>query len=1001
MKKIISYIIAVMMVFSLMPYTAFAETSGGETANAAIFNKDMTIGQSEEINLDLFIRSEVTVESEDSSIANCAVMGTALILSSGSAIYRSTIKIMPVKIGTTLVTVKSNGEVKATYRINVMAVEQSLESHIGEKPVIEYVSYFDGEITNTNTENVTATVISKTERTSTQTVNGLPVIEEQYVYKIEIEYNELGEFEFSLIGKNSGEFYKISANVTDHKWGDGYIVDVEPTCTAEGSQSIHCELCDAVKETIFLPVTDHEYGEWIIDTPATCTAEGTQHKKCLHCEDIVESSLEKTAHDYDWIIDTPASEQAPGKKHEECTACGDVRNADTEIEQLTHTHKMINIAAVAPTCTKAGNITYYSCTECGGIFSDMAGNYALTEEEIILEATMHKFGPWIIEIPATCEAPGIWTKECEKCGEITTLEASALGHTIIADPQVEATCTADGLTAGSHCNTCQTVFVPQNVIPATGHIYETDWVYDINGHWHQCECGEKSEVVPHIFEWVVDEEPTQETTGLKHEECTVCKAVRNKNTLIDQLGHVHEMIKTEARAATCLATGNIEYYHCTVCGNYYKDAAAGSMIKREETIIPAAGHIYSEWIKMNPSTCTHKGYEFTSCMNCGVAEIREIPLKEHSLKYSRIEPTCTEPGANVTECKKCSYEISDAIPATGHSEVVVPAVAETCTVDGSTEGIKCSKCNTYIIEPSVIPATGHNYGAWIIDAQGTCSAAGSMHRECSTCKEKEIMVIEKTEHIPVVLPAVTATCISTGLTQGIGCGICGEVILVQGEVPLGNHTWKTNYTVDKTANIYRAGSISCHCKLCNVIRKESIKKVPRIKKTTAASLIYNGKTRTPVITVVDYSGNQLKRGIDFTVTYKNYAGTKTVKPKNVGTYKAVVKFRGKYSGSVIKTFKIKPRSTSITKLTRPAKKQFKVTWTKRTEQVTGYQLRYSTKQNMSGAKFITIANSKTVSRVIKGLKSNKKYHVQIRTYKTVNGQKYYSAWSKKKSVVTK
>ena len=34
-------------------------------------------------------------------------------------------------------------------------------------------------------------------------------------------------------------------------------------------------------------------------------------------------------------------------------------------------------------------------------------------------------------------------------------------------------------------------------------------------------------------------------------------------------------------------------------------------------------------------------------------------------------------------------------------------------------------------------------------------------------------------------------------------------------------------------------------------------------------------------------------------------------------------------------------------------------------------------------------------------KTKKKYYVLVRTYKTVNGVKYYSPWSKTKSVKTK
>lgn len=76
---------------------------------------------------------------------------------------------------------------------------------------------------------------------------------------------------------------------------------------------------------------------------------------------------------------------------------------------------------------------------------------------------------------------------------------------------------------------------------------------------------------------------------------------------------------------------------------------------------------------------------------------------------------------------------------------------------------------------------------------------------------------------------------------------------------------------------------------------------------------------------------------------------------------------------------------------------FVVTWVKKS--YSGYQIRYSLKPSMASSKSVTITNASTISKKISRLKSKKKYYVQIRTYKIVNGKKYYSEWSGKKSVV--
>ncbi len=258
------------------------------------------------------------------------------------------------------------------------------------------------------------------------------------------------------------------------------------------------------------------------------------------------------------------------------------------------------------------------------------------------------------------------------------------------------------------------------------------------------------------------------------------------------------------------------------------------------------------------------------------------------------------------------------------------------------------------------------------------------------------------KHVIVETPAVAATCSKSGLTAGTHCQECGEVFVAQNVVPAtGKHTWEAAKTVDKTATTKRAGIKSVHCTDCDAKKAGSTVTIPRIKKITAATVVYNGKIKNSNVTVVNYKGKKLVKGKDFTVTYKNSKGTKVVTPKNVGSYKAVVKFKGDYKGTFTRTFKINPKATVINKLTKPAKKQIKVTWKKQTAQVTGYQISYATNKKMNKAKIVTVKGYNKNSKVIKKLKAKKKYWVQVRTYKVVNGKKYTSAWSAKKIVTTK
>ena len=160
---------------------------------------------------------------------------------------------------------------------------------------------------------------------------------------------------------------------------------------------------------------------------------------------------------------------------------------------------------------------------------------------------------------------------------------------------------------------------------------------------------------------------------------------------------------------------------------------------------------------------------------------------------------------------------------------------------------------------------------------------------------------------------------------------------------------------------------------------------------SAGTYVYDGKVKTPAVTVKVDGQTVDKDSYDV-----SYAAGRT----NVGTYKVMVVMKGKYEGSGSATFKINPKGTSLKKL-KKAKKALTATWKKQTAQTTGYQVQYATAQNFKSVKTKTVTSNKKVSLTVKKLKSKKKYYVRIRTYKTVSGTKYYSAWSGARSIKTK
>lgn len=164
-------------------------------------------------------------------------------------------------------------------------------------------------------------------------------------------------------------------------------------------------------------------------------------------------------------------------------------------------------------------------------------------------------------------------------------------------------------------------------------------------------------------------------------------------------------------------------------------------------------------------------------------------------------------------------------------------------------------------------------------------------------------------------------------------------------------------------------------------------------KLSAAAYHYDGDVKTPSVSVKDNMGNKLVNNRDFTVSYSG--GRKTV-----GTYDVSIKGKGNYSFNKTLSFRIDPPKTAIYRQASGTN-TIKVFWTMKA-QTTGYQIQYSTKKDFSsGVKTVTVKDVSTTEQLIKNLVSGKTYYVRIRTYKTVGGTNYTSAWSSAKAIKTK
>ena len=104
--------------------------------------------------------------------------------------------------------------------------------------------------------------------------------------------------------------------------------------------------------------------------------------------------------------------------------------------------------------------------------------------------------------------------------------------------------------------------------------------------------------------------------------------------------------------------------------------------------------------------------------------------------------------------------------------------------------------------------------------------------------------------------------------------------------------------------------------------------------------------------------------------------------------------------------KPKVKRAVIKKISKTSKKkQLKIKW-KKLKNVTGYQIKCGLNKKMTKGKKVCLTKINCKSKIIKGLKSKKKYYVKIRAYKTYKSQngkilKAYGKWSKIKKAITR
>ena len=360
---------------------------------------------------------------------------------------------------------------------------------------------------------------------------------------------------------------------------DSWITTAAATHTASGSRYRTCTVC-GYRQAETIPASSHSYG-------TSWESDATSHWHECSCGDKSGTA----AHTYgDWVATSAATHAVSGSKYRTCTVCG-----YKQTEAIPATDHSYDVA------WKSDSTNHWHECSCGDKIDTVA----------------HTYGGWTTTTAATHTADGSKYRTCTACGykqteiiPVTSHSFDTIWHSDDTNHWHECSCgdkndiaahvygdwvttsAATHTTDGSKYRTCTVCGYKQmERIPASRHSYDNIWHTDAANHWHECSCGDKSDVVAHTYgDWVTTSAATHTTDGSKYRTCTTCgyKQTETIPTTDHSYGVAWKSDSTNHwRECSCGDKSNVAEHSyingvCSVCG--YIDATVSVAVIVEENV---------------------------------------------------------------------------------------------------------------------------------------------------------------------------------------------------------------------------------------------------------------------------------------------------------------------------------------------------------------------------------------------------------------------------------